>query len=129
MMGSVIIARLGPSGVSEIRRTPKNSGETSVYYFIYTSKNDWMKGRGFKENRKDENETKRKRNAKERRDGIGKFKTKQKTPGGYKFAPLVANQLLRANPHEHACFGLSFPRSFPSSSRSGILLLHAVVQP
>ena len=47
-------------------------------------------------------------------------------PGGYKFAPLVASRLWRANQHEPACFGLSSPWSFPS--RSGIPL-HAVVQP
>ena len=29
------------------------------------------------------------------------------TPGGYKFAPLVASQQGRANQHELACFGLS----------------------
>ena len=40
------------------------------------------------------------------------------TPGGYKFAPLVANHQGRANQPEPACFGLSFPWSFPS--RSGI---------
>ncbi|CAN0448584.1 unnamed protein product, partial [Ascophyllum nodosum] len=48
------------------------------------------------------------------------------TPGGYKFAPLVASQQGRANQHEPACFGLSSSWSFPS--RSGIPL-HAVVQP
>ena len=45
--------------------------------------------------------------------------------------PLVGNQLhgmlCRANQHEYVCFGLSSPWSF--SSRSGIRLLHAVVQP
>ena len=40
-----------------------------------------------------------------------------KTPGGCKFAPLLANQLLwRANQHEHAWFGLSSPQSLPSRS-------------
>ena len=48
------------------------------------------------------------------------------TPGGYKFAPLVAGQQGRANQHKPACFGLSSPWSFPS--RSGIRL-HDVVQP
>ena len=48
------------------------------------------------------------------------------TPGGHKFAPLVASQQGRANQHEPACFGLSSPWSFPS--RSGIPL-YAVVQP
>ena len=48
------------------------------------------------------------------------------TPGGYKFAPLVASQRGRANQHEPACFGLSSPWFFPSRSD---ILLHAVVQP
>ena len=48
------------------------------------------------------------------------------TPGGYKFAPLVASQLWRANQHELACFGISSSWSFPS--RSGIRL-HVVVSP
>ena len=48
------------------------------------------------------------------------------TPGGYKFAPLVASQQGRANHHEPACFGLSSSWFFPS--RSGIPL-HTVVQP
>ena len=47
------------------------------------------------------------------------------TPGGYKFAPLVASQQGRANQHEPASFGLSSPWFLPS--RSGIRL-HAVVQ-
>ena len=48
------------------------------------------------------------------------------TPGGYKFALLVASQLRRANQHEHACFELFSLWSFPS--RSGIVL-YTVVQP
>ena len=42
------------------------------------------------------------------------------TPGGHKFAPVVAikSQQGRANQHEPACFGLSSPWPFPS--RSGI---------
>ena len=48
------------------------------------------------------------------------------TPGGYKFAPLVASQQGRVNQHVHACFGLSSRWSFPS--RSGIRL-HAVIPP
>ena len=35
----------------------------------------------------------------------------QNTPGWFKFASLVANQLGRVNRHEHACFGLSSPWS------------------
>ena len=35
------------------------------------------------------------------------------TPGGYKFAPLVASQLWQANQHEPASFGLIFlPKRF-----------------
>ena len=49
------------------------------------------------------------------------------TPGGHKFAPLVAiSQQGRANQHESACFGLSSSWSF--LSRSGIRM-PAVVQP
>ena len=50
---------------------------------------------------------------------------RKKTPRGYTFALLVANQLWRANQHEHARFGISSPWSSPS--RSGIL--RVVVQP
>ena len=40
----------------------------------------------------------------------------KKTHGGYKLAPLVANQLWRANQHENACFGrLSSPCLGPCS--------------
>ena len=49
------------------------------------------------------------------------------TPGGHKFAPLEASQQGRANRHEPACFGLSYPWSFPS--RSAIPLHAAVVHP
>ena len=35
------------------------------------------------------------------------------TPGGYKFTPLVTNQLCRANQHGPACFGLSSPCILP----------------
>ena len=51
---------------------------------------------------------------------------KTKTPGGQTFAPLVANQLWRASHHEHACFGLSSPWSFPSRS---CILKHATLKP
>ena len=65
---------------------------------------------------KDEHETKEK-------DGMT---SADQTPGGYKFAPLVAinSQQWRANQHESACFGLSSRWSFPSSSG---IRLHAVV--
>ena len=36
-------------------------------------------------------------------------KTTRHPSGGYEFAPLVANQLWRANQYEPACFGLSTP--------------------
>ena len=48
------------------------------------------------------------------------------TPGGYKFAPLVASQQGRTNQYEPACFGISCPWSFPSHLG---MSLHAVLQP
>ena len=72
--------------------------------------------------RKRNKKTAKKHDARKRQYGIGK----PKTPGGYKFAPLVANQLWRLNQHEHAYFGLSSPWLFPSRS---VILLPAVVQP
>ena len=73
---------------------------------------------------KDENEAKQnKRNTRERRHDI---LSANQTPGGHKFAPLVASQQGRANEPEPACFGLSSLWCFPS--RLGIPL-HAVVQP
>ena len=74
---------------------------------------------------KDENEAKQnKRSTRERRSLW--HQSANQTPGGHKFAPLVASQQGRANQHEPACFGLSSLWFFPS--RSGIPL-HAVVQP
>ena len=53
------------------------------------------------------------------------------TPGGYKFAPLVASQQGRANQHEPACFGLSSPWSFTfghtTACRSPALALSASI--
>ena len=63
---------------------------------------------------------------KRRRKNEAMWHQKIKTPGGYNLTPCVANQLWRANQHEHACYGICSPRSFPT--RSGILLF-AVVQP
>ena len=82
-----------------------------------------MKARGFNEIKKDENETKQ-----------NKCKTKKcnmesanQTPGGCKFAPLVANPLWRADRPEHvACFGLSCHWSFRHVRAHYIV--HAVVQ-
>ena len=70
------------------------------------------------------NAKKNKMKTKENKTEKGKMAS-VKIPGGCKFAPLVANQLWRANQHEQACFGLSSPESFPSCSG---ILLHAVVQ-
>ena len=72
---------------------------------------------------RDENEAKQNQ-AKPEKDVMA---SANQTPGGYRFAPLVASQPGRANQHEPAWFGLSSPWSFPSS-RSGIPL-HAVVKP
>ena len=58
------------------------------------------------------------------------------TPGGYKFAPLVANQQGRANQHEPACFGLSIlslvlPVTFghTTACRSPALAFSAAIHP
>ena len=54
---------------------------------------------------KDENEE-NKTNVTPKKDVMG---SANQTPGGYKFAPLMASQQGRANQHEPACFGLSSP--------------------
>ena len=69
----------------------------------------------------DENEAKQ--NKRHTRECV--MTSANQTPGGYKFAPLVARQQGRANQHEPACFGLPSPWSFPSRSD---ISLHAVVQ-
>ena len=80
------------------------------------------------------------RQAKSRRQPVGcisrgwvrPYTRRKDLPTLYKFASLVAKRPWRANQHEYACLGLSCPWPFPSSSRSGILLLIqllAVVQP
>ena len=81
-----------------------------------------MKGRGFNESIKSKTKQ-NKTNVTTEKDVMI---SANQTPGGYKFAPLVASQQERANQHEPACFGLS--SSWFSTSRSGIRL-HAVVQP
>ena len=79
-------------------------------------------GRGFNESIKTETKQ-NKTHVTPEKDNMS---SANQTPGGYKFASLVASQQGRANRHEPAWFGLSSPWSFPS--RSGIPL-HAVVQP
>ena len=81
------------------------------------------KDRGFNEEiiKRKRKRNKNKTNVTTEKDGMTSV---NQTPGGYKFAPLVADQLWQANRPGHACFGLSSPRSF--LSRSGILL-HAIV--
>ena len=87
------------------------------------SKDDLTKDRGFNESIETKNEAKQnKRNTREKTPW---HLFANQTPGGYKFASLVASQQGRANQHELPCFGLSSSWFFPS--RSGIPL-HAVVQ-
>ena len=76
------------------------------------SKNDWTKGRGFNESIK----TKTKQNKTNVRPEKDVTTPANQTPGGYKFAPLVASQKRRASQHEPACFALSSLWSFPSRS-------------
>ena len=97
---------------------------TCGYRGACISKDDWTKGSGFNESIKDEIEAKQNKRNHQRKTSW--HLSAIQTPGGYKFAPLVASQQGRANQHEPACFGLPSPWSFPS--RSGIPL-HAVVQP
>ena len=86
------------------------------------SKDDWPKSRGF--NKSIKTKTKQnKTNVTPEKDAMA---SANQTPGGWKFAPLVASQQGRANQHEPACFGLSSPWSIPSRSA---ICLHAVVQP
>ena len=85
-----------------------------------------MKARGFNGIKKDENETKQnKTNVKPEKCNM---KSANQTPGGCKFAPLVANPLWRADQPEHvACFGLSCHWSFRHVR--AYYIVHAVVQP
>ena len=109
---------LGKSDVSK-----KKKRNTCGYRGACISKDDWTKGRGFNESMKTKTKQNKKTNVTPEKDVMT---SANQTPGGHKFAPLVASQQGRANQHEPACFGLSSPRSFPS--RSGIPL-HAVAQP
>ena len=95
----------------------KRQRNTCGYRGACISKDDWTKGRGFNESIK----TKMKQNKTNVTPEKNVMTSANQTPGGHKFAPLVASQQGR----EPACFGLSSPWSFPS--RSGIPL-HAVVQ-
>ena len=82
-------------------------------------KNVWLSGRLHIEGRLNEGprlqrkRSKTKTNVTPEKDAIA---SANKTPGGYKFTPLVASQQGRANRHESACFGLSSSWSFPSRS-------------
>ena len=87
------------------------------------SKDDWTKARGFNESMKTKTKQNKTKVLTPEEDVMA---SANQTPGGYKFAPLVAGQQGRATQHESACFGLSSSWFFPS--RSGIRL-HAVVQP
>ena len=64
-----------------------------------------MKGRGFNES----TQTKTKQNKRNVTPEKDVMTSANQTPGGHKFAPLVASQQGRANQHEPACFGLSSP--------------------
>ena len=112
---------LGKSDISEWTKGRKEEEKECGCRGACISKDDWTKGRGFNESIK----TKMKHNKTNVTPEKDVIASANQTPGGCKFAPLVAKQ-GRANQHEPACFGLSSPRSFPS--RSGIRL-HAVVQP
>ena len=57
------------------------------------SKNDYMKGRGFNESNKDENETKQNKTKNVTAEKGNIASANKKTPGGYKFAPLVVYEL------------------------------------
>ena len=63
-----------------------------------------MKGRGFSEKNIKTKTKQNKTNVTPEKDALASANL---TPGGYKFAPLVASQQGRANQHEPACFGLS----------------------
>ena len=94
-----------------LKKTTKNA---CGYRGACISKDDSTKGRGFNESIK----TKTKQDKTNVRPDKDVMTSANQTPGGHKFAPLVADQQGRANQHEPACFGLSYPLSFPS--RSGI---------
>ena len=79
-----------------------------------------MKGRGFTERKN----TKTKQSKTNLTPEIDDMASTNQTPGGYKFALLVASQVWRANQHEHACFELFYLWSFPS--RPGIVLYTVV---
>ena len=123
--------------VLSIQRESKNStkllGKSDI---IKKRKHAWLSGRLHIEGRLNEGPRLQRKHEDEKRSKAKQNKVKvtpekdmisaNQTPGGHKFAPLVASQQGRANQHEPACFGLSSPWPFPS--RSGILL-HSIVQP
>lgn len=95
----------------------------------------WLSGRGpiverlSEERRVQWKQRKKKRKTRQRKNETPEkgnmTSASEKTCPGDKFAPLVANQLWRANQHEHACIGLSSSWSSPSRLD---MLVHAVVQ-
>ena len=85
----------------------KTKTKTCDYRGACISKDDWTKGRGSNESIK----TKAKQNKTNVTPEKYVMTSANQTPGGHKFAPLVANQQGRANQHEPACFGLSSPWS------------------
>ena len=99
---------------SEKATSKKKTKNACGYRGACISKDDSTKGRGFNESIK----TKTKQDKTNVRPDKDVMTSANQTPGGHKFAPLVADQQGRANQHEPACFGLSYPLSFPS--RSGI---------
>ena len=105
--------------------------------YTHTHTHMWLSGRLHIEGRLNEGPRLQRKHEDEKRGKAKQNKTNvtpekdvmtsaNQTPGGHKFAPLVASQQGRANQHEPACFGLSSPWSFPSRSA---IPLHAVVQP
>ena len=115
-----------PSGRKERTIYTPYKEKTTAVQKVYSekrSKDDWTKARGFNESMKTKTKQNKTKVLTPEEDVMASAK---QTPGGYKFAPLVAGQQGRATQHESACFGLSSSWFLPS--RSGIRL-HAVVQP
>ena len=88
---------------SEKRHLQKKKRNTCGYRGACISKDDRTKGRGFNDSIKTKTKQK-KTNVTPEKDVMTSAK---QTPGGPKFAPLVASQQGRANQNEPACFGLS----------------------
>ena len=105
------------------QKEKKKERNTCGYRGACIWKDDSTKGRGFDESIK---KTKTKQHNTKVTPEKDVMASANQTPGGYKFAPLVASQQGRANQHEPAYFGLSSPWFVPS--RSG-MPLHVVAQP